>query len=161
MNRPSSSLRVLIAILSVFLLGACQTVHKDLEAEMVGNSKPRRETSKPLDSAIQVPDLDERKEDTQFLSQIDRLEKRVFDLTNKLKEAEAERKSAIKLRNAAQQNESVLANQIDDFQTSLESALDRERKLKERLLRSELESVRYQQTIADMKIRELTRGDGN
>ncbi len=154
-----TSVSTLLA-LGVFLLGGCQTVQKDLAQEMVGNGKPRREVTKENDSGVQVPDLDQRKEDTQYLSKIDRLKNEVFDLRARLKKAESERDAAVSMSRAAQLNQSVLTQTISDYEGTLASATDREGKLKERLLRSELESVRFQQMLADMKIQQLTKGAG-
>ena len=147
-----------LVTLGLFLLGGCQSVQNDLEKEIYREGKPRREVSKATEAEVQIPDLDKRKEDTQYLSKIDRLKNKVFELTSKLKAAEEERIAAVKIRDDAQMSQSQLADLIEQLEGSLASASDREKKLKERLIRSELESVRYQQMLANLKIQQLTEG---
>ncbi len=159
--RTSRHLTTLFLVAGALLgLSACQAVQDDLEHQVFRNSKPRLQVDESTGGEVAIPDLDQRQEDTQFLSKIDRLQKEVFELRNKLKTAEAERDAAVKARDAAMQNESALAELIDEYQSSLASASDMEKKLKDKLLRSQLQCVRYQQTIADLKIRELTKGEG-
>lgn len=160
MRNQTSKTTICFVALSMLLLAGCQSVTDDLKSAVTRDRKPDREMGDPSGAKVAVPDLDERKEDTQYLSKIDRLTHEVFDLRSKLKKAETERDSAVKIRNSAQQNEAALADLIDEYKGSLESASDRETKLKDKLLRTELKSVRYQQAIADLKIRELTKGEG-
>jgi hypothetical protein len=154
------SLLSVALIASLLLLGGCQSVRDDLKNEIPDGGKPRREISATSNRDVQVPDLDERKADTQYLSKIDRLEHQVFELNRKLKAADEERTAAVKIRKEAQSSESTLATMIEEYEATLASSADREKKLKERLLRAQLDSVHYQQMVADMKIRDLTKGDG-
>lgn len=160
MKSSKRSLTFIAMIFGIISLGGCQSVHEDLKNELPDGGKPRRTVADGAAANVQVPDLDERKEDTQYLSKIVRLEKQVFELSRKLKVAEEQRTAAVEHRTTAQSSEQVLSTLIEEYEANLASAADREKKLKERLLRAELESVRFQQMVADMKIRELTKGDG-
>ena len=145
----------LILIVCSCLMTACQSVQKDVMKTVTADAQPTVEQVPQNNREVAVPDRDERTEDSQYLSQIDKLRKQVLEQGLELSKAKQEREAAITSRNMAQSRQEILASEIKEAGVVLRNAEQREKRLKTKLLEAQVEAVRAKQALNNMKIRTL------
>ena len=155
-KRARSSPRLAAATVAVLLLGGCSSLEQGVRETFgrPGEAPPAESTP---DRDVSVPDLDERRQDEQFLSRIDQLERDLFVAKKDLKTTGAERDKARSEARAARVSEVKIATEYQQMEVLLRNAQDGERHLHAKLLRARIETVRAQQDLHRHKIRDLTR----
>ena len=145
-------------IASVFLfLGACASVQEQGGRNSTRGAKQTNDGTKP-GNRVSVPDLDERSDDKQYLSKIDALNSELMKYKKLYKTADIERNAAVKAKNDALANEQAQIDDIEAMETLLNSAVEREQKLKATVLRTRIDLVRARKSLAEMKIESLMSG---
>ena len=143
------------------ILGAgCQSVTHDLTKEVTADATPAMEPG-PEQRDLSVPTLEERREGDQFLSRIAALNQQIKELQELNLKIEKDTSSSRTELAMSREREAKLAEENGRLQTLLGESTDRERDLREEILRVRLENVRLKQEINRAKMRELQAGAGN